>query len=224
LNGSDVLKTFFGEEISNGLLRITLGTSKENEVIEEYIDQGEFYSMLINNDEMPLTYEIESTIFVDGEFDNKFEVIVAVTITIIALAFIYIIFKFKLDGLISVFTMIAGFALLSLAIKYTNVEVSLNSFIALIILTVLNVYLITKMLNKIKENALYETVANSTIKVYLENIEVIICSVIIAIVFTFMKTVSVYSFGMTLFYGIISMAISNLLFLRTILLRKYSDK
>ncbi|MCI8620896.1 MAG: hypothetical protein HFJ50_03770 [Clostridia bacterium] len=224
MNGSDVLKTFFGEEISNGLLRITLGTSKENEVIEEYIDQGEFYSMLINNDEMPLTYEIESTIFVDGEFDNKFEVIVAVTITIIALAFIYIIFKFKLDGLISVFTMIAGFALLSLAIKYTNVEVSLNSFIALIILTVLNVYLITKMLNKIKENALYETVANSTIKVYLENIEVIICSVIIAIVFTFMKTVSVYSFGMTLFYGIISMAISNLLFLRTILLRKYSDK
>lgn len=110
IEGNDVLKTFFGEEISNGLLRITLGTSKDNEEIQEYIEQGEFYSMLINNEEMPLTYEVESTGLVKGEISgNKLQIIIAITAVIIALAFICIIAKYKLDGLISVFTMIAGY-------------------------------------------------------------------------------------------------------------------
>lgn len=77
------------------------------------------------------------------------------------------------------------------------------------------------MLEKIKNDSSYENVQKSTLGVYFDNIEVILCSVILAIVFTFMSNVSVYSFGMTLFYGIISMAIANLVFLRTILVRKY---
>ena len=60
----------------------------------------------------------------------------------------------------------------------------------------------------------------ATLKTYFAEKEIILITLVIAIVFTFMKHVGSYTFGMTVFYGVISIAISNLVFLRTILLAK----
>ena len=82
-------------------------------------------------------------------------------------------------------------------------------------------YLINKILINIKNNSTYENVAKSTLRVYIEEIGVILVSIIISIVFTFKSSLHVYSLGMVLFYGIISIGISNLLVLRTMLLAKF---
>lgn len=225
MNGNDILKTYFGEEIPNGILRITMGKSTESETLQGYIEQGEFYAMLANNEANPLNYDVETSSFVKGNLSgNTMQIIIAIMVTIMALICIYIIFKFKVDGLISVLTTIAGFGLLAIILRAVKMEISLNSIIALIILAILNAYLIIKMLSKIKGDTSYENVAKTTLKVYLENIEVIVIVLVASIVFTFMSKVMAYSFGMTLFYGIISIAISNLLLLRTMLLAKYSNK
>lgn len=225
IEGQDILTTYFGEEITNGILRITLGTSKDNEVLQNYIDQAEFYAMLIQNDQMPLTYTVETSSFVKGNLSgNNLEMIIAVVCIILALAIIYMICKYKLDGIIAGISVIAGFGILAIIIRYVALEISLNAFMAIILLIVLETYLMTKLLNSIKSNNAYENVAKKSIRVYLENIEIIVVTLIIAIIFTFMSKVTVYSFGMTLFYGIISMAVSNLLFLRTMLLAKYGNK
>ena len=82
-------------------------------------------------------------------------------------------------------------------------------------------YLINKMLNSIKSNPTYENVAKSTLRTYIDEIGLVIISIIISIIFTFMSNVQIYSLGMTLFYGIICVAISNLLVLRTMLLARF---
>jgi len=74
------------------------------------------------------------------------------------------------------------------------------------------------------DNPSYENVQKVSVRTYLDYIEVIVVSLVIAIVFTFMQKAVAFSFGMTLFYGIISIIISNLVFLRTMLLAKYSDR
>lgn len=226
MSGNDILKTYFGEEIPNGILRITMGKSTESETLQGYIEQGEFYAMLANNEANPLTYDVQATSFVKGNLSgNAMQVIIGTIAIIAAIICIYIICKFKVDGLISVFSTIAGIALLAILIRgLVKMEISLNSMIAIIVLILLNAYLIIKMLNKIKSDTSYENVIKATLKVYLENIEVIIITLITAIVFAVNKQVMAYSFGMTLFYGIISIAISNLLLLRTMLLAKYSNK
>ena len=132
--------------------------------------------------------------------------------------------RFKLDGLVAGISMLGGFGLLAIIIRYVALEVTLNTFITLIILIVLEAYLVTRLLKSIKANSAYENVAKQTTKVYLENIEIIVVTLIVGVIFTFMSKVFVYSFGMTLFYGSISIAISNLLFLRTMLLAKYGNK
>ncbi|MCI9275431.1 MAG: hypothetical protein HFJ24_05600 [Clostridia bacterium] len=84
-----------------------------------------------------------------------------------------------------------------------------------------NAYLINKMLNSIKSNPTYENVAKSTLRTYIDEIGLVIISIMISIIFTFMSNVQIYSLGMTLFYGIICVAISNLLVLRTMLLARF---
>ena len=115
-------------------------------------------------------------------------------------------------------------AILLILIRYTGTIISLGTMVAFLVLVLLETYLIIKMLNSIKANETYENTANVTIKTYLDVIDVIVVFLIIAIVFTFMKEVAVYSIGMTLFYGIISIAITNLVFIRGMLLAKYSMK
>ena len=84
-----------------------------------------------------------------------------------------------------------------------------------------NAYLINKMLNSIKSNPTYENVAKSTLRTYIDEIGLVIISIMISLIFTFMSNVQIYSLGMTLFYGIICVAISNLLVLRTMLLARF---
>ncbi len=225
IEGQDILTTYFGEEITNGILRITLGESTDSEVLQNYIEQAEFYAMLISNDKMPLTYTIGTSSFANaGLAGNALPIIIGVVCIILALTIIYMLCRFKLDGLIAGAAMLAGFGLFAIIVRYVGLEIELNTFMAIIILIALEVYIMTKLLSSIKANSTYENVAKKTIKVYLENIEIIIVTLIVAIIFTFMSKVFVYSFGMTLFYGSISIAISNLLFLRTMLLAKYGNK
>ena len=91
----------------------------------------------------------------------------------------------------------------------------------LIVLMLVDAYLINKMLNSIKSNPTYENVAKSTLRTYIDEIGLVIISIMISIIFTFMSNVQIYSLGMTLFYGIICVAISNLLVLRTMLLARF---
>lgn len=225
VNGTNMMTTYFGDEMPNGELPISLGSGTDQATLSSYARQGEYYATLINNPDMPVEYELEHTKITYGNLEREGkEVILVTTAVISAIIIIYMIVRFKIDGLIAGITEISVLALLLLMVRYTGAEITLNSISAISIILIVNAYLISKMLKKIKEDNSYENVKRWTLKTYVENIEVIIVSLVIAVIFTFMKEVQAFSFGMTLFYGIISVAVSNLVFLRSMLTAKYSDK
>lgn len=223
IEGTPMLTTYFGEEMPNGELPISIGTASDEETLQSYVEQGNFYAMLINNPDMPLTYTVETNETVKGNLEETGIYIAITTALIIFVALsIYIIVRFKLDGVISVLSNIAWISILLLAVRYTGTEISLNSASAIVILMILNTYLISKMLKSIKEDNSYENVLKETTRIYLKNADVIVIALVISIIFTFMNKAVAFSFGMTLFYGIISVGISNLVFLRNMLLAKYN--
>lgn len=221
LEGSEMLTTHFGEEIKSGELTISLGTGKDNDSIQEYMEQGNFYAMLINNPEMPIKYKVGATETVKGNLNGD-EIYISIgVLAIICLAsVIYTICRFKINGVFGGISIILMIALLLLCGKYTNSDISLNSVFAVILLVALDTYLLSKILGSIKKDNSIENVHKATLKTYFAEKEIILITLVIAIVFTFMKHVGSYTFGMTVFYGVISIAISNLVFLRTILLAK----
>ena len=223
IEGTEMLTTYFGEEVTNGELTISLGTATDTDALQEYMEQGSFYAMLINDDDLPLSYTVDYSETTKGNLaGNAIYYVFASILVIFIVAVIYLIIRYKLNGAIGALSMGTFIAILLLLVRWTHTEISLNSIVAIAFLIILDTYLMTKIFNKIKENSNYDAVRKASIKTYLENIEVIIVSLIIAIIFTFMREEVSFSFGMTLFYGIISIGISNLAFLRTMLLTKYS--
>lgn len=225
IEGNDLLTTSFGEEMLNGELPISLGSASSNDTLQEYMKQGEFYAMLINNDTMPLEYEMGTTESTQGLITTQsvnFYILISGIIVLIVAITIFMICKFKLDGVFAGLSFVASASLCLLFIRYTGTQIFLNAIYAGFFLIIVDAYLVYKMLANIKNNSLYENVRKTTVKTYLENIEVIVISLILAIVFTFMNYSKAFSFGMTLFYGIISIGVSNMLFLRTMLLAKYN--
>ncbi len=225
IQGQDVITTQFEEEMTEGELPITFGTATDAETLTAYLDQARFYAMLIDNQDMPLIYEVENSISMQGKLeDNATKIVMAVVLISLVIICLYLIFKYKVNGIIAILSFIAWVSLLLIIVRYTATELSLNSIVAITVLMILDVFLVVKMLSSIEKEPSYENVAKTTLQVYVKNVEVIIAVLIAAVVFTFMQKAVAFSFGMTLFYGIISIAIANLVFLRTMLLAKYSDK
>ena len=221
LEGSDMLTTHFGEEITTGELTISLGSGKDTESLNEYVEQGNFYAMLINNAEMPIKYKAEYSETIKGNLaETPIYIALGISVAILLAIVIYMICRFKVNGIFASFSIILMIALLLLCVRYTNTEISLNSIGAIVLLVILDTYLINKILKSIKNDNSIENIHKATIRTYLEEKEVIIVTLVIAIIFTFMRYVGAYTFGMTMFYGAISAALANLIFLRTILLAK----
>ncbi len=224
-SGTTMLTTGFKSEITNGELTLSMGTATSNSALYQYISNASIYSVLLNNPEFPITYKVTTSEYINSNINqNIIYFAVGAIVLVCAIVVIYLIAKYKTNGLICSLGIVLEIAMLLILIRYTSTVISLGTLAALLVLVLLEAYCLMKVLNKIKENESYESVANATIKTYLDMIDLIVIFLIIAIVFTFMKEVAVYSIGMTLFYGIISIAIANLVFVRGMLLAKYNTK
>lgn len=134
---------------------------------------------------------------------------------------LYMIIKYKVDGLLSSIAFVSAIALLLLMIRYTGTRISLGSMAAMLALIVFDGYFMIKILKDIKRDSSEDNVKFMTFGAYMQRLDLIIVFLIVAVVFTFMPEVQVFSIGMTLFYGMISLIISNLLFMRTMLIAKH---
>ncbi len=217
IEGQTFNSTYFGEEMTTGELPVSIGSASNTDDLQTYLKRGQMYEMLLNNDEMPLTYTITNSEVVRGNLaENGLKIATIIVGVIFAIIAIYSIIKYKADGLIMTISYIFASALLALLVRYTRTVVSINSFMAGALLLIVNSYIIIEVLRLInnEEMSVWSSFKNACLK----NILLIVIAIIIAVVFTFMSNVKAYSFGITLFYGVISIAISNFLILRTMLL------
>ena len=100
----------------------------------------------------------------------------------------------------------------SLAIKYTNVQITLNSLIAALIVILMNYIFVAMILKDIQENNTANVFFKNIKSLYLTTLPV----VVIAIVFTMTTPLQISSIGMMLFWGVILIAFYNTLFTRTV--------
>ena len=222
IEGTEFLTSYFAEVMTNGELTIAVGTGTDDNTIYQYSTQAEVYTMLLNNDEMPLTYKIESTEYFSSNISmDTLYIIIGAIGAISLIIIIYLIIRFRIDGLFSSISFIAAMAMLLLMIRYTSTKISLGGMAAILVLILFDAYFMKKILERIKENKTLENVKYTTYGTYLQKLDILITLLVIAVVFTFMPEVQVFSIGMTLFYGIISLVIANLLLMRGMLITKY---
>lgn len=191
IDDSTLLTTYFDEEVSNGLLQLSVGSSSSSttEELQEYLLEANSMAALLDSGKMPIVYEVEQNKFVFSDITNKEKgVVISSIIILLTIGMIYFIIKYKTKGILGSISFVGYIAIYLIALRYFNVEISIGGIVGIIISIALSY---TIMLNILKQKEIMPTIKKYTL--------VFITTLIIAIVFTFMNI----GMGITLFWGIV---------------------
>lgn len=214
LDDSTIISTYFQEEISTGIIQLSMGTSTNTSEIQSNIQSASNMVVLLNTDPMPLTYTMETNRFVYSDITAETLKIVIVGLCIIALIMaICMVIKFKKNGLMGVIADIGFTAVLLLAIRYGNVEISLAGIFAIAIAVIVE-YIVTGLILNEYSKKCEKEILIKNIKHLMGRIAIcLVPFVVMAVTFALISWEEIASIGMILFWAIIIMIIYNTLML-----------
>lgn len=213
ISGSDMVTSSFGDVIEDGTMMISMGNaSSDTNTINNTMESASRIAVLLNNGAIPLKYNVSQNQYVATDLSAEFikKVIIGV-IVIIMFALLYMIVKYKLRGLLAAISCIGFIGLYLLVIKYTNVVLSLEGIVGIILAIGLNYLFNMKFLKLDMENK------NEYKKEFLSSIMKALPVLVISFIFGLLHVVHLSSIGMVMFYGIILVFIYNILITKNIL-------
>ena len=199
IDDETILSSYFDEEITDGMISISLGTSTDSATIQSYLQQASNIAVFLNTDPILVKYsmEINRFVFSDIEFENEISLLIICGGTISTLGFI---------------------SILLLAMRFGNVALSLSGMATIILMLIVEVVIVVNMLRAYRLGIEDNFVKNNMIRLMKKVITVLVPIVVISIVFALFSTYSlISSMGMTMFWAIITMALYNILVLGMIL-------
>lgn len=206
-----MMTTYFGEEMTAGMLQIAVGQAKTNydEYLEDY-NSAKVISDMLNSGMLPISYELESDNFVQAEIINEVDTIKLIAIITVLFISIILVVKFKMAGLLASLLGIGYIALLSIVVRYTNAVITESSILVYAIVIILNYIFMKQLLatGNVRKN--YDQVQK---RFFLKLIPVCV----VAVVFTLSQYFVVSSIGMAMFWGIILSILYNFMITRTVL-------
>lgn len=203
-DGQEYRSTYFGDTITDGTLNVAMGSGKDSSSVENYVLIANELKAILNSGILPIQYEIsENTVSPRITTDN-IKMVAYVVLAIFAISLIYFVIKLKLKGLLAAVLQIGYTALLLLTLRYTNVVISLEGIVGILVGIILNYMFIYFAFKNVEENFVKDTMAKFAVR--------LIPIYIIAIVFTFNRLANIASLGMTLVWGLIILYVYNLIF------------
>ena len=197
--------TSFVESTKDGELELVLGQNADAKESEEYYDRSLALVSIINNGEVPVKYEQELIEVVSSNINIK--TIIIISIIIGALMMLFALYKFKVKAILPVLSLVGLVATILLTLRYTNVKITLFSILGIAIITIANYILIMKTLGNektFKQN-------------FAEISNMLVPTMILAIVFCCAPYLQLASLGMSIFWGLIVMIIYDAIITRILI-------
>ena len=222
IDDQEIMSTSFDEPITTGKIQLSVGSATTDKTtLQNYVDQAQSVATTLDTGKLPVKYDLEKNQYILPKLTTQDLIKVEIAIAIIAVVgIIILIVKHKLNGLLAGIAYVGLSAVYMLVVRYTNVTISIESIAGIIIVLILNYIFTTMFLNKIEElnkekaeNVMKKATGATYKKFYLRIIP--IC--IMAIAFSFIKWVTISSFGMITFWGIVIIAIYNAIITRYLL-------
>ena len=204
------------DKIEKNALRIKIGSqTSNNTTVNNSMSKAAELTMLINSGKYPVEYKVQNNRFLYSDITNQqllYSAIVAGAVLLVV--FIVLTVKYKSKGLLASISCLGFIALLSLLIRYTNVMITIEGIGAIILAVIFNIKLNQMMLNKTK---IMDVVSEAVTSSYKELFIKLVPVMIITIVFCFSGWTNLSSFGMIMFWGLVLMAIYNIVVTKTLL-------
>ena len=225
LDDTTIMTTYFAQEMTDGQMQVSLGTSSDSEQIQNRITQATNIAVFLNTDTMPLTYKIDVNKSVYSSLtDDVLKIAIIVSVVIFALLLVYMIIKYKKEALLAVVTNIGFVAILLLIIRYTNVDITLTGLITIPISVIIQYVFLMNILKVKTEKIDNDSKIKRVKETIRSGIEKLIPVAVIAVVFALTKWETVYSAGMLLFWEIAVLILYNLSTLKIMFLKNEQSK
>lgn len=221
-----LVESAFEQENSTGELQLSIGQASTSSAdINGYIKQASNLAVLLNSGVMPITYTLDVNRFVYSEIPQELIYIAAIAIgAIILVTLIIMIIKYKKNGFLEAIAFIGYVAFMLLAIRYTNVMLTLDGLLAIVASIIVNfTFYLLSLINKDYKDKEKIEVAIDFQKALTRMLFVLLPLIIMTVILCFANWLPLYSFGMVMFWGIITLLIYNIVITRTLIVNAVKD-
>lgn len=202
-DGETYRTTYFGDTITDGTLNVAIGTGSDTTILNQYAETASQMAIVLNSGVLPIIYNTSEYQISSSIKEVDINILMYISIAILLIMIVYSIVKLKSKGILVAILEIGYISFLLLALRYTNIKITLEGFAGIIVSMILSYMYIYTAFKNLSDNFIKDTTAKFALKlapVY-----------IIAIVFTFNSIANISSLGMTLVWGIITMYLYNLI-------------
>lgn len=217
IDGQTLLTTYFGEEITEGILQIPIGNATtDTEELTLVSEEAERLVNILNGEQMPILYVLSTdTLMKSSITDSDINIAKIVLIAVLLIISVLLIIKFKSKGYIASILAIGFVSLYVLTLKClgTDIKITLNSAVAFLSIIVLNYVFTKKMLLEFKNSSDRK---ESFLKVMKNYYLIIVPICIITVIFTLVSSTLINSIGMVFFWGLILQFLYNTLTIYTL--------
>ena len=203
-------------KIDKNKITVTIGTPTSNTTsANNNIAIAAELEMLINAGKYPIEYELTANRYVYSSISTEqllyFGIAVLAITVVILLIFII---KYRKRGLLISISYVGFVSLFLLILRYANVKITIEGIGGIIVVMIINLAFIKTILTRMQKMKMLDEAINYTYKnVFSKLIPVII----LVIVFCLSGWANLSSFGMAMFWGLMLMAIYNILVTKTLL-------
>ena len=220
IDDEEIMSTSFDEVIKTGRLQLSIGSSStDQKTLQTYVEQANNMATVLDTGKTPVKYTVDENHYVLSDItENELKTVEYAIMGIVLISLIVLVVRYKLNGLLGAISYLGLASIFVLLIRYANVVLSLEGIFGIVVTLILNYVFINKLLAKLKEETLSkETVKNKTQETYKQYFIKIIPIIIAVIAFCFAGWEPISSFGMIMFWGIVLIAIYNIIITNNLL-------
>ncbi len=225
IDGSTVLSTQFEKEITNGSIQLSVGgETKKQAELQSYVKEAGYVEKILNSGALPVEYKVTANRYMKSNITtDMYNLAIIIFGILILIALVYLIIKYKKNGLLTAVAYIGYIAVLLLAIRYTNVILTIEGILGLIVALAINytfnVYILN-YISKSEDKAELETNFNRAFtKISIALIPVLILSVILILT----SWLQIYSFAMIIFWGLAITIVWNIILTKTLIVNSIKE-
>ena len=214
LDDQTIIATYFQDEIKDGIIQLSMGTSSNLSDIQTNLQQASNIAVFLNTKPMPITYKMEVNRFVYSDITEKTLTWICIILGIVAIVMaVFMIVKYRRNGIMGVIANIGFAAILLLALRFGNVIISLPGIFAIAVMIFIE-YIITMLILKEYSKKCDSETLEKNIKKLLVRISItLVPLMVMAVTFALMSWQEIASVGMILFWAILIIAIYNIIIL-----------
>ena len=203
-------------KIDKNKITVLIGVESTNTTtVNNNIAVAAELEMIINAGKYPVEYELTANRYVYSSISTEqllYFGIAVLAITVVILLVFSI--KYRKIGILTSISYIGFISLFLLILRYANVTITIEGIGGIIIVMIINLAFIKTILTRMQKMKMLDEAINYTYKnVFSKLIPVII----LVIVFCLSGWANLSSFGMVMFWGLMLMAIYNILVTKTLL-------